>query len=157
MIRDYLYQLSNIIQTNSVNKHNLKKMIHANNIVLKIMDKGLDKRVNKRKFMQNRDIYWSHITGGGAEEWDNKLKKSVQQFHGLNDKLKVILEKLYQNMLSDDGNKKHLVSDIQEMADVSIILIKYLGELIDTTNDKSYSKIQHQIADMMILLGKYLD
>lgn len=156
MLRDYLYQISNIIYNNQtsgnrfVNNKNragtgeeINQIIKANNIVLKMF--------NQSAYIPKK---YTHQHGSGLSE----LGDSIDDFSGVNDKLKNLLERMKGEVDDSSTNKRktNISNEIKEISEVAIVLIKFLGELIDLNQDESLKKVQQQVADIVLGLEKYL-
>lgn len=159
MIRDYLYQISNIIYDNQISgveptarkridtKREIDQVIKANKIVLKMIKKP---DLNLRTY-SNYEIRQS---GSGLDE----LSSSIDEFSGINDKLQNLLERMRGDIAEPGINKKitDVSKEIKEIAEVAIVLIKFLGELIELNQDESLKEVQQQVADIVLGLEKYL-
>ena len=149
MLRDYLCQISNIIYSKIPNaknqsdmrnrvdaKREIDRVIKTNNIILNIISQS-------NKFAPKK---YSHQSGSGIQG----LTESIDEFGKINDKLHNLLGTMH------GADTKKINEEIIEIANVAIILIKFLGELIDKSGDKSLSEVQEQVAAIVLGLESYL-
>ena len=155
MLRNYLYQISNIIHdayksntqciTGCANMdHTMGQVIRANNIVLKMVKKSKLKllKPHRSEFRQS---------GSGIEELSASITTLTQSMQALLDNM-TTMDKSSGEML--DHSK-----EITEIAGVGIQLIQFLGELIEksTSDNKKITEIQAQVAKIVLDLGAYLE
>jgi hypothetical protein len=152
MLRDYLCQISNIIYSKIPNaknqsdtrnradaKREIDRVIKTNNIILNTISQS-------NKFAPKK---YNHQSGSGSGI--QGLSESIDRFGEINDKL----HKLLGTMNGADMNQ--INEEIMEIASVAITLIKFLGELINKNGDESLTKVQEQVADIVLGLEKYLE
>lgn len=158
MIRDYLYQISNIIYNNQIKcaklrsdekrastKHDLHRVIRANTVLLgliKVSAHGLADRSDR----------CSEQMGSGKEE-------HAVSMDNLDSNLKNLLNRIQGKVKEPKINKTftNITTEITEIVEIAIVLIKFLGELIELNQDKELEQIQQQVADIVLSLKRYLD
>ena len=166
MIRDYLYDLSNIIHSYNTNESGVYIVLSANDAVIRILENGfrpdLKSRMSKnptihtsinRSNIQNKELFSHHIKQYGNGEGVDQV---MEKMRNVNTKLKQHIDNIQGN-ISNRRSIEEKIHDVQEVGEVAVDLIKFIGDLIEKTGDKSLQRIQEQIADMVTILGKYLD
>lgn len=92
----------------------------------------------------------SNQTGSGSDKITQTIKKINSELNDLTEQIRI-------DQHSDPKTKSTLrFEKFKEITEVSIELIKFLGELIELNDDAELKKTQEQIAEMTLLLDKYL-
>jgi hypothetical protein len=164
MILDYLRAIRDIIVPTAKNTKNcqqhrnmynqniaLNRILETNEDVINILKNR--PIVTRKPIMYIERLNSNSLYGSGPKEISEGLK-------GLDAKLKLLTEQIKEMAVKSDMTAKQdmklLVKDVQEIADTSIMLIKFLGDILTLNKDSVIEKLQEQIGEMVLALEKYL-
>jgi hypothetical protein len=131
MITDYLYNLADIINNYHVGNKEFDQYLKQNELELNKLN-----RLNKLNTLV-----------GAGKELQNSINLLGESIHGL--KNDIINKNINLNDLETDQQT------INEALDIAMLLIVFLRELYELTNDDKLKQMEKQIQDMIDILNKY--
>lgn len=136
----------------TINRNKIQTILNFNNKIIQNLYTNLHKNITLNTRSKTQPT--PNLLGGELYE---EINKDLVKLDSLNSNMKTILENLNEEikLANEDGD---MPKKIQEIGEVSIHLVKYLGELMNRyKNNEQFQLMQTQIENIMNILNEYLD